>query len=328
MTSIQDIMSFLTADKEARARENQEDKEERAKQRVEDLKQIEMMINNGVQEEVQAALKPFQERIDQQDRVVEDMTKQLSSIMMEMNILKNSAAKGYQEDFPALHQKSPGPTVHQEAGAGAGWPGGKDGEGVQGGDGWGHSDALNQTIKVCAAARKVVGLTPIEPRMLDIQMQSYGAKNVQEAMMMEVQSYLKCEMKMEPSVIGKLNIVNVFHPAKDDWNTLYIELGSDQEVDTLYTYTRNIKKKDHRVFPYIPKELYRRYRAAETFLYNVRHEDKVKTKVKIGLDDLVLLIKSPGSTYWRKCPIPGSLPSIEIGPITEPLSFLKKNLVV
>ena len=37
MTRIQEIMSFLKEDKEARALENQEDKEERAKQRAEDI---------------------------------------------------------------------------------------------------------------------------------------------------------------------------------------------------------------------------------------------------------------------------------------------------
>ena len=115
-------MKFLTADKEARARENQEDKEERAKQRAEDLKQIKLMIQSGVQEEVNAALKPFQERNDQQDKIVEDMTKQLSSIMMEIRILKDSAATCQQ--FPVLNQKSASPTVHQEAEVGAGRPGG------------------------------------------------------------------------------------------------------------------------------------------------------------------------------------------------------------
>ena len=47
---------------------------------------------------------------------------------------------------------------------------------------------------ICGAARKVIGLTPIEPRMLEIQMRSYGAKTKEEAMLMEVKNYLKCEM--------------------------------------------------------------------------------------------------------------------------------------
>ena len=106
--------------------------------------------------------------------------------------------------------------------------------------------------------------------------------------------------------------MNVFHPAKDDWNTLYVELGSEKEVDHLYTYTRHINKQDHRVFPYIPKELYRRYRAAESYMYTVRHEKKVKTKVRIGAEDFILSTKAPGCSYWRMCPLPSDLPSIDL----------------
>ena len=129
---------------------------------------------------------------------------------------------------------------------------------------------------------------------------------------MEVKNHLKCVMKVKPSVIEQLDIVKVFHPAKDDWNTLYLELGHELEVDLLYTHTKNIIKKDHRVFPYIPKEIYRRYRGAETFLYSIRQKDRVRTKVKLGVDDLLLATKVPGSNYWMSCPLPENLPSIDL----------------
>ena len=315
-------MSFLKADKEARALETKEDREERVKQRAEDLKHIEMMIKIGVNKEVNAALKPLQDRLGEQERTVEDLTMQLSSIMKEVTSLKATATVCSQAEYPALQQPR---LDNQQQIVNQGL--GENGEGgVPGGDRLRQNDKL-QAKNICAAARRVFGLTPIEPRMLDIQIKSYGAQNKQEAMLLEVKSYLKCELKVPPSVIEKLDIVNVFHPAKDDWNALYVELGSDMEVDTLYSYTRNIMKKDHRVFPYIPKELYRRYRAAESVLYNVRHEEKVKTKVKIGTDDLILATKAAGTSYWRSYPIPSNLPPIEIQS-TEPLSFLKKNLIV
>ena len=313
MTSVEDIMTFLQAEKEARAVENQEARESRRKERAEDMKRIEMMIKHGVQEEVNAALHPLQERLDQQEKVVEDLVKQLSDIMTEMNTLRSETPKYPCDQFPALHEVD----------------GGSGGEVVQADGAAGHDDTSQyQAERICAAARRVVGLTPISPRMLDIQQQSYGAQNFQEAMFLEVKSYLKCELRIPSSVIEKLNIVNVFHPAKDDWNTLYIELSSEEGVDTIYSYTRNIMRRDHRVFPYIPKEMYRRYKAAETFLFNIRHEEKLKTKVKIGKKDLILSTKVPGSSYWRKCPIPQNLPPIDIHSPTEPLSFLQRNLTL
>ena len=70
---------------------------------------------------------------------------------------------------------------------------------------------------MCADARRVIGLTPIDQRMLELQMQSFGARDKEEAMLMEVKSFLKCEMKVKPSEIEKLDIVRIFHPARENW---------------------------------------------------------------------------------------------------------------
>jgi hypothetical protein len=280
------------ADKDDRAREKEEDRIERANARAEDMRKIEEMIITGVKEEVFAVLKPLQDSIDKQERVVEELTNQLTSVMKEMETLKASVNSN--SEFPILqHPTSNHPSQpiqqhhvqghHEQQAVQVDGPV----RGVLEKSGAGR-DRVKQ---IYSDARRVIGLAPIEPRM-----QSYGAKDIQEAMHMEVKNYLKCVMKVKPSVIEQLDIVKVFHPAKDDWNTLYLELGHELEVDLLYTHTKNITKQDHRVFPYIPKEMYRRYRAAESHLYNVRHEDKVKTKVKIGLADLVLSIKVPGSS--------------------------------
>ena len=66
------------------------------------------------------------------------------------------------------------------------------------------------------------------------------------------------------------------------------------------------------MFPYIPKEMYRRYRGAESFMYSIRQKDKLRTKVKIGVDDFLLATKVPGSSFWKTCPLPDNLPSIDL----------------
>ena len=71
-------------------------------------------------------------------------------------------------------------------------------------------------LDMCSSVRKVVGLTPIEPRMLEIQMESYGAKDMEEAKVMEIKSYQKCAMKMRTSDIEKLDFVKIFPPAKEN----------------------------------------------------------------------------------------------------------------
>ena len=47
-------------------------------------------------------------------------------------------------------------------------------------------------------------------------MRSYGAKDIEEAKLKEIKSYLKCEMKVKPSEISKLKVVRIFYPAKED----------------------------------------------------------------------------------------------------------------
>ena len=164
---------------------------------------------------------------------------------------------------------------------------------------------------ICADARRVIGLTPIEPRMLELQKRCYGAKSEEEAMMMEVKSYLKCEMKVRPSEIEKLDIVRIFHPAKDDWDVLYVELGSEHQVDSLFSYTKGMKK-DNRVVRWIPKQMFARFKAIGHYEYNLRNEEHVKTRVKIGKFDFELSTREPSSSVWKRRSLPYNLPDIEI----------------
>ena len=182
---------------------------------------------------------------------------------------------------------------------------------------------LTRKQELCASARKVVGFSPIEPRMLDLQVQSYGAKDREEAMLMEIKSYLKCEMKMKPSEIEKLNIVRIFPPAKEDWRVLYVEFDSDFQVDMVISHTRNMVKQDHRVIRWYPKQMFDRYRAVESIAYDLRKRLDQKTRVKIGRDDIELYTKEPASSSWRRHSLPDSLPDFDFdmgfsGPASPP----------
>ena len=101
MTSIQDILSFLKSDKDDRAREKEEDRKERENARAEDMRKIGEMIKSGVKEEVSTVLKPLQDRLDRQEKVVEELTMQLTSFTKEMETLK-AASVSSNCDFPIL----------------------------------------------------------------------------------------------------------------------------------------------------------------------------------------------------------------------------------
>ena len=147
-------------------------------------------------------------------------------------------------------------------------------------------------------------------------MNSYGARNLEEAMLMEVKSYLKCEMKVRVRDIEKLDIVRIFPPAKEDWNTLYVEFGSEYEVNLIFKHTRVMVKEDHNVVRWIPKELFERFQALDLISYNMREEMKKKdiklrTKVSVGKDDLEFCIKMPNGR-WKYQVLPNGLPRIDL----------------
>ena len=302
MTSNQDIMLFLKNNEENREKEKQEDMKARAAERKEDMQKILEMIAMGVKREVTSVLKPLEERLEQQEKANLDMARQFIIIKEQLEALKKVGRK---EEFPPL-------PVHSDHSVS------EDHLSVSRRPGQIATDNEEEVRHMCADARRVIGLTPIEPRMLEIQMQSYGARNKEEAMLMEVKSFLKCEMKVRPSEIDKLDIVKVFHPAKDNWNVIYVELGSEYQVDSLFSYTRMMVKKDHRVTRWIPRKMYQRFSALQTVAYNMRKNDGVKTRVKIGQCDFELSIREQGSSYWKRCPLPVDLPQIEASILSSP----------
>ena len=142
-------------------------------------------------------------------------------------------------------------------------------------------------------------------------MKSYGAKDKDEAMMMEVKSYLVCELRMLPSEVEKLYIRRIFPSARENWKILYVELGSDHEVDTIFRHTRNMVNKDHRVIPWVPRQMYNRFRAVESLGYTMRKDEGLKTRIKIGRTDFILRTRNPGSAIWTTRQLPSNLPDFE-----------------
>ena len=110
MTSNHDILSFLEADQEAKAREKEEEKVIRDRERKEDMEHILAVIQRGIQKEVRAAIEPLEERLEQQEKVNKELFTQLNSLKEEFGLLKETMKE--QEGFPALPQ-SHGQQVNQ-----------------------------------------------------------------------------------------------------------------------------------------------------------------------------------------------------------------------
>jgi hypothetical protein len=314
MTTNLEIMSFLKATQDTQAKEKEEDRKIRARERQEDMEHILAMVQRGVQKEVRAAIQPLEDRLEVQEKASQELSKQFDSVLREMDLLKETVKN--QQEFPALKVSVSEQSVQGAVGFQGVWNGAGGRWERRSGDvdrrPGREDDYTVGRQEMCAAARRVVGFTPIEPRMLELQIQSYGAKDLEEAKRMEIESYLKCEMKMKPSDIQKLEMVRIFSPAKEDWNVLYVEFGSDYQVDMVFSHTRNMVKQDHRVVRWYPRQMYERYRAVESIAYDLRRRLKLKTRVKIGRNDIELNTRETASTVWRRHVLPDSLPKFEM----------------
>ena len=272
MVSLEDILSFMKRDKVDRAEQRKEDMLERAQQRREDMDMIKEMIKEGVRVEVLAAIEPLsirQEKLEEKQKYLEDRLEEMSK---EIRMLKL-------KDSEAEKMK------------------GRDSENVEEADNLIIDDEKDETKEIVSAARRTVGLHKINQEVVDKYVKQ-GDVDETEARFRAVKEYMKNEMKVSEEVVGDMHIEKVFPPAKADWNTLYVKFASESSVHMLYSHARNMKAA-LRLVPYIPKQFFSRYRELGKQAYQLRHsEAKYKTRIKMGISDLVLYKREPFQNSW------------------------------
>ena len=181
MTTNQDIMAFLKKTEEDREREKEEDSKAREIERKEDMQRILEIISIVVQKVVNSVLKPLEERLVIQEKANMGMSRQFNTIKEELQALKNGINR---QEFPPLPEHS----EHGVARSGQAvvTPRVLDMAGTIRSSEEYSEAALGEIKQMCADARRVIGLTQISPRMLELQVKSYGDRDLEEAMLMEV----------------------------------------------------------------------------------------------------------------------------------------------
>ena len=93
--------------------------------------------------------------------------------------------------------------------------------------------------------------------------------------------FLKHEMSMKKEDIEQLNIFKIFPPAKDEWNTLYVELATWEMAEFTRSFTTFMRcgttgEDRVEVVKYIPRDLFIRFKAINS-LGNQARLDSNKT---------------------------------------------------
>ena len=139
----------------------------------------------------------------------------------------------------------------------------------------GMEDKDNRVKQIIREAKKVVGMKPIDKAHMQHTMKRNRETDEdmdederwEKALDETVKAFLKYEMKMKSEDLEQLQIVKIFPPAKEEWNTVYVEFESIEMVNFLMSFTqymrRDTKEDRPSIEKYIPKELFARYSAVK-----------------------------------------------------------------
>ena len=268
-----------------------QEKAERQKEREADMQFLKDFIMKGVQEQMETALKPMQEKQSKMEEEQVIMQKTFSNLLQEVKEMKEHARN--HEEFPKLHSgrersslvpigsakfSSLEDTIHENLGRTV-------------------DKESREKRKIASEARKILGVHKITIDDIERASRISEAKDQDEAYLVGLKEFFKQELRMDHEVFDSLGIRKIFPPAKENWDTLYVMFESERAVNTIFSYARNLKK-NQRLVRYIPKEYYERYRAMEADAYILRHsEQKFKTKIQMGFNDLILYKREAGGSW-------------------------------
>ena len=310
------------SEEERRLKERREDKEER-------------MINaremkEGVRKEMLEAMAPWQERtvrVEESTAVLGEEMKRMAEQMKEM---KEKLVTRSERSFASVTEHGglqvdgarPGGARHGGAATGANMT-------PIGGGRTAGLPEVREKERICGLlgqARRVVGLRPIDKRHVEqtkrrLEEKEGETEEEKEKRAKEgaVMLFLKAEMKMKEADLKELEIVKIFAPVKEEWNTLYVELATSEQAGFLLSFTTYLRRgttgEDRlEAIKYIPRDLFVRFKAITALGNKARIEsgNTINFRVGFGSEDFVLQQKPRGSRGWGPpLPLPADLPAFE-----------------
>ena len=313
MTSNDDLMGFLLKMEDKRASDREADRQElreiRVKEREEDKQEMIKVIDKCLGEKVSEAIAPFKDKTDEVVKVQSQMKEQVEMLMDEMKTLKGKLSSHARNEAGPSNSEL---TMAEVVSAGVGQQNQTVSHQEATGSRFGsQEDELGPVISL---GRRTVGLHKIDQAdLVRMRQQQYGgAKSEEEEKVLATKEYLQLEMKLSKETIDRMEIERIFSPAKENPQYLYVTFKHVASVAKIFERTRTMRK-ESRIITYIPKEFHNRFCAIKELEKNLREEEKCKTRIKMGLRDLVLLKKDRAIGTWEFVPIPFNFPPVEFG---------------
>ena len=195
-------------------------------------------------------------------------------------------------------------------------------------------DNLEKERKLFRAAKCVIGLKPIEKKHVEEKKRELDEAGTYEgesfkdwsdddkmtdAKMKAAEDFMRYEMKMNQEDIDRIKVLKVFTTTKADWNTVYVTLRNEKEAQFVMSFTQYMRKgvegeERTEVVKYIPKELFKRFKAITRIGNKARFDSDNDINFRVSLDkeDFALQFKEKGSKFWgAPVELPEDLPGIE-----------------
>ena len=290
--SLADLFNFMKESEENRNRDMKALEEKLSQDRINDKMELSKdiavltatlkdTVKSGVKEEIEAAIDPIKEK---QDALAIDQSK-LAVKILELEKKFNSIPPGHPSiasssaETPSRSLSSPSPPSSES-----------------------HNPDEASLRKIAVqAAKKILGFTKIDSHHIQQAIDEHGLDpdDSEVARVCAVYDFLHYEMKVPVEEVKKMKIVKTFRPSKQpDSDRLYAEFEEEASILLINRYVRNLQP-DSNVDIWVPPSLYQRFREFDTAAYKLRSgPDKVKTRVKYGDSDFILMKKSPSCHSW------------------------------
>ena len=309
ISELKDFMSkMLSAQELERKKDHKEFKEE-----------IQTMMRDGIKTEVEAATKPVKE--NQEKIMMEHEVLMKKVVELEKKVENINTSHEQNSEFPPLQmpqgvrQKTSDPRVQEKR--------------ADTTVGERNKDHIKKLFK---RSNLTLGLSPISQEFVnkEVNKQVEETGDDREAvkakvMLESVKEFLVMEMKVKKEHFEKLDIVRIFAPQKSDWNMLYVELESEEQVKWVMSHAKWIPEVEQgklqtKVLKYVPKQLYKRWNALQGKAFMIRKESNwtVQTKIGHGESDFFLQTRQKGERTWSSdMSLPSDLPNVDLDFIRE-----------
>ena len=154
-------------------------------------------------------------------------------------------------------------------------------------------DKLHKKMaEISLKARQMAGIGPINENDINVHMRKN--RNYSQAKIQAVKTHLKNHYRYNQEELENIEILETKRNVKD--NIVYIAVSNERDVKDIYSRKAEVRSDNTIVKSFIPPQYFERFSALNRICAARREQnDNLKTQIRFGERDLIVLTKEKGS---------------------------------